>query len=90
MKIAIATRALLCTSLFFSLTLTGCFAKLQPLPAHTQQSRLVFASLPDKPVLVRLAISGGGSQAGQQVVNQQREPLDLFFYRTIPSRETTS
>lgn len=63
MKIPFSTRVLLCTSLLLSLTLTGCFAKLQHLPPHPQQAGPVFAPVSNKPVLVGLAISGGGSRA---------------------------
>lgn len=63
MKIAISTRALLYASLSLSLTLTGCFAKIQRLPAHTQNPSPVFAPLADQPTLVGVAVSGGGSRA---------------------------
>ncbi len=56
-------RAMAVTSLGLSLTLTGCFAKIQQLPAHLDKSTPVFAPLPDKPILVGLAVSGGGSRA---------------------------
>jgi hypothetical protein len=56
-------RAIAVISLGLSLTLTGCFAKIQQLPAHPDKSTPVFAPLPDKPILVGLAVSGGGSRA---------------------------
>ena len=34
------------------LALTGCFAKIHQLPAHTDQSQPVFAPLPDRDTLV--------------------------------------
>ena len=45
------------------LALSGCFAKIHQLPAHTEQSQPVFAPLPDRDTLVGLAVSGGGSRA---------------------------
>lgn len=45
------------------LTLSGCFAKIHQLPAHTDQQAPVFAALPDRDTLVGLAVSGGGSRA---------------------------
>jgi predicted acylesterase/phospholipase RssA len=44
-----------------TLLLTGCFAKVQTLPAQTDSP--LFAPLPDPDVLVGLAVSGGGSRA---------------------------
>ena len=44
-----------------TLLLTGCFAKIQTLPAQTHSP--LFAPLPDPDVLVGLAVSGGGSRA---------------------------
>jgi predicted acylesterase/phospholipase RssA len=43
--------------------LTGCFAKIQQLPAHPDKSTPVFAPLADQDALVGLAVSGGGSRA---------------------------
>ncbi len=43
--------------------LTGCFAKIQQLPAHPDKNQPVFAPLPDQETLVGLAVSGGGSRA---------------------------
>lgn len=43
------------------LFLTGCFAKVQTLPAQTDSPQ--FAPLPDPDVIVGLAVSGGGSRA---------------------------
>ena len=45
------------------LALSGCFAKIHQLPAHTDQHQPVFAPLPDRDTLVGLAVSGGGSRA---------------------------
>lgn len=45
------------------LTLSGCFAKIHTLPAHTGQQTPVFAPLPDRETLLGLAVSGGGSRA---------------------------
>jgi hypothetical protein len=56
------TRSLI-LSLGCLLTLTGCFAKIHQLPAHTGQHQPVFAPLPDRETLVGLAVSGGGSRA---------------------------
>lgn len=50
-------------SLACLLTLTGCFAKIHPLPAHVDRQSPVFAPLPDRDTLVGLAVSGGGSRA---------------------------
>lgn len=47
----------------FLLTLNGCFAKIQQLPAHQDASTPVFDPLPDRETLVGLAVSGGGSRA---------------------------
>ena len=55
--------AILGLSLGLSLMLTGCFAKIHQLPAHSDKSTPVFAPLPDQPMLVGLAVSGGGSRA---------------------------
>ena len=63
MMSANSTRALLFTAVLVPLFLTGCFAKLQQLPPHPPQSEPIFAPVPDKPVLVGLAVSGGGSRA---------------------------
>ena len=56
-------RAVVVTSLGLSLTLSGCFAKVQQLPVHPDKSSPVFAPLPDQPALLGLAVSGGGSRA---------------------------
>ena len=45
------------------LVLTGCFAKIQQLPTHSDKNAPVFAPLPDRDILVGLAVSGGGSRA---------------------------
>lgn len=45
-----------------TLALTGCFAKIQHLPAYSDTTP-VFAPLPDQEILVGLAVSGGGSRA---------------------------
>ncbi len=45
------------------LALSGCFAKIHQLPAHTDPHQPVFAPLPDRDTLVGLAVSGGGSRA---------------------------
>jgi len=63
MTIAISTRTLLVAAVTVPFILTGCFAKLQHLPSHPQQSEPVFAPVPDRPTLVGLAVSGGGSRA---------------------------
>ena len=57
---AVRTAVLLLSGL---LPLTGCFAKIQTLPAHTDPRAPVFAPLPDRDTLVGLAVSGGGSRA---------------------------
>ncbi len=46
-----------------SFTLTGCFAKIHQLPAHTDKNAAVFAPLAEQETLVGLAVSGGGSRA---------------------------
>ena len=46
-----------------TLALTGCFAKIQQLPAHPDKNSPVFAPLADQDPLVGLAVSGGGSRA---------------------------
>jgi len=56
------TRSLI-LSLGCLLTLSGCFAKIHTLPAHTGQQTPVFAPLPDRETLLGLAVSGGGSRA---------------------------
>lgn len=45
------------------LTLSGCFAKVQTLPAHPQSETPVFASIEEPTTLVGIALSGGGSRA---------------------------
>ncbi len=45
------------------LAFPGCFAKVHTLPAHEDPHTPVFALLPDRPTLVGLAVSGGGSRA---------------------------
>lgn len=50
-------------SVGLALGLTGCFAKVQQLPAHADKATPVFAPLPDQELLVGLAVSGGGSRA---------------------------
>lgn len=57
------TRRMLIVGLGLAVALTGCFAKIQHLPAHPDKSAPVFAPLPDRPTLVGLAVSGGGSRA---------------------------
>lgn len=49
--------------LLAGLVLTGCFAKIQHLPAHQEKATPVFATLPEQDLLVGLAVSGGGSRA---------------------------
>src|SRR5574341_1184162 len=46
-----------------TLALTGCFAKIHQLPAHSDKNTPVFAPLADQETLVGLAVSGGGSRA---------------------------
>lgn len=46
-----------------TLALTGCFAKIQQLPAHPDTKTPVFEPLADPETLVGLAVSGGGSRA---------------------------
>ncbi len=46
-----------------ALALTGCFAKIQQLPAYPDTKTPVFAPLADPETLVGLAVSGGGSRA---------------------------
>src|SRR5215831_216208 len=46
-----------------ALALTGCFAKIQRLPAYPDTKIPVFAPLADQETLVGLAVSGGGSRA---------------------------
>jgi hypothetical protein len=43
--------------------LTGCFAKIQPLPSQPENAEALFAPLPDQDYMVGLAVSGGGSRA---------------------------
>lgn len=50
-------------SLLTVLTLSGCFAKIQTLPAHPQSEAAVFAPIDEVDTLVGLAVSGGGSRA---------------------------
>jgi predicted acylesterase/phospholipase RssA len=50
-------------SMSLLLVLTGCFAKIHSLPAHSDKNSPVFAPLPDQETLVGLAVSGGGSRA---------------------------
>jgi predicted acylesterase/phospholipase RssA len=50
-------------SMSLILLLTGCFAKIQHLPAHSDKTAPVFVPLPDQDVLVGIAVSGGGSRA---------------------------
>ena len=57
------TYALTLLGLGLTLVLTGCFAKIHHLPAHTDKTTPVFAPLPDQDTLVGLAVSGGGSRA---------------------------
>jgi hypothetical protein len=45
------------------LVLTGCFAKVQHLPAQPHDAKALFAPLPDEDLMVGLAVSGGGSRA---------------------------
>ncbi|TKB70627.1 MAG: patatin-like phospholipase family protein [Nitrospira sp.] len=45
------------------LTLPGCFAKVQTLPAHPQSETSVFGSIEESSTLVGIALSGGGSRA---------------------------
>ena len=52
---------LFAVGLGLTLLLTGCFAKVQTLPAQTDSP--LFAPLPDPDVLIGLAVSGGGSRA---------------------------
>lgn len=49
--------------LTLALTLTGCFAKIHQLPAHSSTTTPVFAPLADSETLLGLAVSGGGSRA---------------------------
>jgi predicted acylesterase/phospholipase RssA len=49
--------------LTLSIALTGCFARIQQLPAHPDKNTPVFAPLADQETLVGLAVSGGGSRA---------------------------
>ena len=49
--------------LTLALTLTGCFAKIHQLPAHSNTTIPVFAPLADSETLLGLAVSGGGSRA---------------------------
>ena len=63
MIIAAVTRPVLLVTLAFSLSFTGCVAKIQRLPAHTQKPSPVFAPLVDHSTLVGVAVSGGGSRA---------------------------
>jgi len=50
-------------SLCIVLLLTGCFAKIQHLPAQPEHAASLFAPLQDQDLLVGLAVSGGGSRA---------------------------
>jgi predicted acylesterase/phospholipase RssA len=50
-------------ALLIAPTLSGCFAKIQTLPAHPQSEAAVFAPIDEANTLVGLAVSGGGSRA---------------------------
>ena len=50
-------------SVGLTIALTGCFAKIHPLPAPLDKNNPVFAPLADQDTLVGLAVSGGGSRA---------------------------
>ena len=55
--------ALMLLGLCLMLVLTGCFAKIQQLPAQPENAQALFAPPPEQDLLVGLAISGGGSRA---------------------------
>ena len=55
--------ALTVLGLGITLVLTGCFAKIQQLPAQPENAKALFAPPPEEDLLVGLAISGGGSRA---------------------------
>lgn len=46
-----------------ALALSGCFAKIQPLPPYHNTGTPIFASSPDPDLLIGLAVSCGGSRA---------------------------
>jgi len=50
-------------SLCVLVVLSGCFAKIQHLPAQPDHAPALFAPLPEQDLLVGLAVSGGGSRA---------------------------
>ena len=57
------SKSLLVASSVAVLTLSGCFAKVQTLPSHSQSETPVFASIEEPATLVGIALSGGGSRA---------------------------